>query len=172
LWPSASKGNVRFDDLATPGLDIVGVMGPQISTWCWKYAHAAFRDQGLVLPLVRISVGVPHQYWSPDQASVPPYVRELAPVGKLFDIKLRSDFEPRYRKRLDRFGSDRIIGRLEDVARQMQVDALVLCCFEDVSAIGQWCHREIAAAWLADHGIECVGEIPPAGGALAKRLAV
>jgi hypothetical protein len=92
---------------------------------------------------VGISRGVPRRGL---QAGFRLY-RKLAPGAWFNDGLDPTEWEARYRTEvLDRL-DPRVV---QDEIMQRAGDQIpVLCCFERVGG-GQWCHRALAAAWLAE----------------------
>lgn len=91
---------------------------------------------------------------------------ELAPSREIFRINDRETFEPAMRARLDRhYGIDHITGLLAAVTKRAERELgdgtpLVLLCFEDIRLPGQWCHRQIVAAWWEEKTGQRVEEYP------------
>jgi len=76
--------------------------------------------------------------------------RRLAP-GPWFNSSTASEFTELYRQILDRLDPAEV---LRDLQRISYGKTPVLCCFERVGG-PQWCHRSLAASWLAQSlGIE------------------
>lgn len=130
-------------------------MSLTLYTASWREMANRHAEGDLSIVPVRISLGRP-KFW-PAGASAP-YVAELAPAGLLRKPPLPwGEFERFYAQRLNAIGVDRIAARLEEVYSEYG-RPLALCCFEP------WrcdCHREIAAAWLEQHGIGPVPELSP-----------
>ena len=93
-------------------------------------------------------------------------VLALAPHG-LFQVKDPVEFWPAYREHLDRLGAV-VIERLLSCAWHDYVVSLgvsrdecpgvVVLCFEDVHK-GDWCHRQVFAAWWTEQTGEPVAEL-------------
>jgi hypothetical protein len=122
-------------------------------TSSWRSTYEASKLGPLAFTPVRISIGSPRFM----KTKGFPAVNDLMPWG-LFGIHDRADFEPKFRARLDDIGIEPIGARLEEIAAE-HGSPLVLLCFEDVSGGANWCHREIAAAWLEEHGWGPVREL-------------
>jgi hypothetical protein len=111
---------------------------------------------------VRTSVGMP-KFWRHGRLE---HVRRLTPYG-LLHVTDRAEFTRLYVKRLDRAGAEVIRARLQDISDAHDGRPLVLCCFEDLTWQGVWCHRTVLGVWLHDRlGVEVaeLGRSAAAGG--------
>ena len=54
--------------------------------------------------------------------------------------------------RLDRVGIGEARRILHDISSGHGDRDIVLLCFEDVRKSGEWCHRQLIADWLNEHG--------------------
>lgn len=72
-------------------------------------------------------------------------IMEIAPPGYLFNEYDRSRFTRAYFTNIDRTGVARIRSILDRYLAQGK--DIVLCCYEDVTKPGEWCHRLVFAEW-------------------------
>lgn len=87
---------------------------------------------------VQTSLGAP-KFKLPYQLAAT--VIELSPAGWMLG-KAESEFANQYTKLLERRGGIAYFARrLAEVATAVDVDELVLLCFEDLRTPGAWCHR-------------------------------
>lgn len=94
---------------------------------------------------VRTTVGFPRGWrYGPLE-----HVRRITPYG-LLHIKSRDAFAQRYLARLDQAGAAPIEARLTNIADRHRGLPLWLCCFEDLSKPGEWCHRTLLAEWIEE----------------------
>lgn len=77
--------------------------------------------------------------------------RTVAPFGVLGETD-PDVFRRRYRHRLHRL-TPRVLHELADLRAAYDGWPLALCCFEDVTKPGAWCHRTFLAEWLAEKGV-------------------
>lgn len=91
----------------------------------------------------------------------------LAPFGILGEDD-EAKFERLYRRRLDRFGVEKIRRVLTAIAKAGTVDTdppgqpyrgVVLLCYEDLAKPGEWCHRRMFAAWWEEKTGDPVPEL-------------
>lgn len=65
------------------------------------------------------------------------------------------DYRGRYLAKLDTYGVDNLradIDTLADICRnESEVQRLCLCCYENLSKPGAWCHRTMLATYLEQH---------------------
>jgi hypothetical protein len=88
----------------------------------------------------------------------------LTPTRQMLGLPLER-YEPEYRRRLDAAGIDAILTELGEIAaRHPAGRPLVLLCFDRLDKPGSWCHRTMAAQWLAER----TGHVVPELGAVAK----
>ncbi len=122
-------------------------------------ATARFFDRELIvasgLAPVQASLGAPRFPLGYELAGS---VGMLAPYG-LLKIERRREFEQHYRRRLERFGAEKIAAVLQSLAAGYEAPGVVLLCFEDLSKRGQWCHRRVFAAWWEKRTGESVPEL-------------
>jgi hypothetical protein len=123
----------------------------RLFTWYWR---AALDADPPGITLVRISLGRPK--WAPyARTAAIPYISELAPVGRLFDLD-GAEFDHAYRERLDHIGVDRIEQRFREIAAAHGGRPLILLCFERDRAA---CHRGTFAEWWQERTGELVAEV-------------
>ena len=80
--------------------------------------------------------------------------RWAAPWGML-DVNDLDEFTGRYFERLDRMGVGTVRARLLHLHERHDGADAVLCCFEDVTQPGEWCHRRVFSSWAQSRlGIE------------------
>jgi uncharacterized protein (DUF488 family) len=82
-------------------------------------------------------------------------VRMLAPFG-LLTIADEDEFTRRYRERLDRYSTDKILGVLAGIARREHTPGVVMLCYEPV---GKFCHRRVLAQWIGEKNGQRVPEL-------------
>jgi hypothetical protein len=109
---------------------------------------------------VRTTVGFPRGWrYGPLE-----HIRPVTPYG-LLHIKSREAFAQQYLARLDHAGATAVEARLAGIAGRHGGRPLWLCCFEDLSKPGEWCHRTLLAEWIEERlGIavtEVNGSPPP-----------
>jgi len=56
--------------------------------------------------------------------------------------------------KLDRAGIGEVRRILHEISSRHGDRDVVLLCFEDVRKPGEWCHRQLIADWLNEHGSE------------------
>ena len=121
--------------------------------WTSRYANPALRaDDGLAK--AGITLGRPQMplryVWTQE--------RMLAPDSAWLHAA-RPEFEWRMVVKLFDLGIERAeaILRRESAlvvpGKEPRWRDVVLLCFEDVRRPGEWCHRQIVAAWLGEHGL-------------------
>lgn len=131
-----------------------GACRGRLFTGCWAHV-LAYETRGL-LP-VRISLGAPR--WLPGAAHRWPTIRELMPVGALFQIEDAAEFELAYRGRLERIGLPAIKARFEQVVAE-RAWPLILVCFESDA---NQCHRGTFADWWLERTGEAIHEFQHQG---------
>lgn len=89
----------------------------------------------------------------------------LAPHG-IDRVLAERPFRKLYVTRLERFGVQRIRAVLSAIADGHDAPGVVLCCFEDLTKPGEWCHRRMFARWWEQQTGEAVEELAPAQAAL------
>ena len=72
-------------------------------------------------------------------------IMEIAPPGYLFNEYDRSRFTRAYFTNMDRIGVAKVRSILDRYLAQGK--DIVLCCYEDVTKPGEWCHRLVFAEW-------------------------
>lgn len=102
---------------------------------------------------VRVTLGHPRFALKYELAGT---IMELAPKG-MKDVPDDDEFTRLYRARLESFGVDRLRRRFADVAGDAK--GLVLCCYEDLTKPGEFCHRRVFAEWWEEQTGEKVEEL-------------
>lgn len=101
---------------------------------------------------VRTTVGTPRgwRYWPLE------HIRRVTPYG-LLHIGNRDEFAERYIARLERTGAHAVEERLMAITDRHAGKPLWLCCFDDLTKPGAWCHRTLLGEWLEEKlGIEVI----------------
>jgi hypothetical protein len=101
---------------------------------------------------VRTTVGAPKgwRHWPLE------HIRRVTPYG-LLHIRNREEFAERYIARLERAGAEVIERRLQGIADKYAGGSLWLCCFDDLTKPGAWCHRTLLGGWLEENlGVEVI----------------
>lgn len=125
-----------------------GLVAPEeLTVWTSRYQNGGPITRSGLVP-VRITLGAPKMRLPYDLEAE---IRELAPDRWTFHIDDRAEFEPKFRAKLDKLGADYVRARLETVSALHGGRGLVLLCFEDVTKMGEWCHRQIVAAWIEEN---------------------
>lgn len=120
------------------------------------------RYQGFVPSMgvpVRITLGAPR--WTLTYA-LEHQVRQAAPSRAYFGSP-RQEFEAAYVRQLDEHGVELFASLFQEIAVRAGDLRLVLLCFEDLAAPGQWCHRRMFAAWWQEKTGARVRELGPLG---------
>ena len=81
----------------------------------------------------------------------------VMPFG-LVDLTDEAEFRRRYRHRLHS-KTPRILRELEELQAAYDPTPLLLCCWEDLTKPGAWCHRTHLAAWISEHTGENIPEL-------------
>ena len=116
-------------------------------------SYTAFREEMGVA--VRTSTGYP-RFWRGTRLE---YAKLCAPFGIFGKVTDPDEYARLYRAHLDAHAGE-VAAELAVIARRRKA-RLVLCCFEDLSKPGKWCHRTTLAAWLEERtGLE-VPELGP-----------
>ena len=119
-----------------------------------RYANPALAEHPAAK--VQISLGAPKFRVAYEIHRVP----GITPAGWMLN-KGEAEFTTDYIRLLDmRGGATMVRSRLAEVARDADVDQLILCCFEDLRKPGAWCHRRIFAAWWREKTGQVVEELP------------
>lgn len=105
---------------------------------------------------VRITLGAPRfSLPYPLAAKMP----ELAPPWWILK-EPEPAFAIAYRRLLQaRGGVDYFAERFTEIAQAVDVDELVLLCFEDLRTPGAWCHRRLFAGWWENQTGQVVEEM-------------
>ena len=85
-------------------------------------------------------------------------IGELEPDGWMFSIKSDARFEEVYRRKLERFGAERIAELLRRVSDEEGGADLALLCYENVHA-GEVCHRRMFARWWQERTGQHIEEL-------------
>jgi hypothetical protein len=119
--------------LVTPGRSRV---------WTASYSRV---DPRVMVP-VRTSIGAPRfaGYQLEEWPAVYPW--------GLLDVTDPDEFRRRYRHRLHR-QTPRILAELAELLAKYDGWPLALCCWEDLTKPGAWCHRTLLAEWLREKGV-------------------
>jgi hypothetical protein len=136
---------------------------PQIFTS--RYFNVDLLSSDQVMP-VRISLLDPVSLLGELPYPLEHSVRELQP-----EFRERGEwpkFSPRFWRRLDETGTERILLRLQAIAAQSPGKPLCLLCFEDVRR-PQQCHRVIVSQWWYEQTGWKMPEITDAGEVLEPR---
>lgn len=82
---------------------------------------------------------------------------EIAPPGYLFNEYDRTRFTRPYFANMDRVG----VAKIRSILNQYLVlgKDVVLCCYEDVTKPGEWCHRLVFAEWWKARTGETIEEL-------------
>jgi hypothetical protein len=88
-------------------------------------------------------------------------LRQLAPTKEIIAVEDPAMFDEMYRNRLRDLGVEGVRELLEGVANQANNERLVLCCYEDLTKPGLWCHRRIFSSWWEENTGEVVPELEP-----------
>jgi hypothetical protein len=121
------------------GEALAPVPAGRLFTW---YSRAALDADPLGVTLVRISLGRP-KWIHPARTAAIPYIAELAPVGRLFDLD-EPEFDRAYRSASTRSASIASKQRFRELAATHGGRPLILLCFERDRAD---CHRGTFATW-------------------------
>lgn len=124
-------------------------------------ATSRYQAGAIIKASGRLPVGITkgHPRWKlPYQLAT--NVRILGAVGPgEFVEKDRDRFSVLYRRRMEGIGFQTVHDTLEGIAPDD--GRLVLLCYEDVHKPGEWCHRQVFAAWWESHTGQAVPELPP-----------
>lgn len=90
-------------------------------------------------------------------------VKEVMPDRATIKMTDREEFTRLYRTKLNNAGLDVIASRFRAIAAATGDERLVLLCYENLEQAGNWCHRNIFAAWWQDMTGEQVRELGPLG---------
>ena len=82
---------------------------------------------------------------------------DIAPPKEIFNINVKEQFIDLYIAHLERVGVERISKQLEQYLALGK--DVVLCCYEDVRQVGEWCHRQIFAKWWFEKTGEIISEL-------------
>jgi len=118
---------------------------PQLYT-----ARYADFDRAWGVP-VRTSVGAPKWWHGPPLE----HLAEATPAPWMLDIEDPTRFARHFFGQLDRVGPERLSERFGQISASHGCRPLVVCCFEDVTRPGVWCHRQLLSSWIEDRlGVE------------------
>lgn len=82
---------------------------------------------------------------------------EIAPPGYIWNENDRKKFTVSYFRHMDRIGVRTIasiLARYEAMGKDT-----VLCCYEDVRKLDEWCHRQVFADWWFSRTGELIDEL-------------
>ncbi len=109
---------------------------------------------------VRITVGYPRF-----MGAGLPTIKDLAPYGLMKETD-QASFTEGYVALLEAKGVQRIAQQLDDLVASFAPKAIVLCCYEDLSKPGEWCHRQTFSRWWLERTEELIPDLSgwdPAG---------
>jgi hypothetical protein len=82
---------------------------------------------------------------------------DIAPPRAIFNIYDKEEFTKPYMAHLDEIGVEKISEQLQQYTALGK--DVVLCCYEDVREIGEWCHRQLFAKWWFEKTGEVIAEL-------------
>lgn len=102
---------------------------------------------------IRITVGYPRF-----MGAGLPAIKDLAPYGLMKETD-QARFSEGYVQLLEAKGVARIAQQLNDLLASFAPQAIVLCCYEDLTKPGEWCHRQTFSRWWLEQTGEAIGDL-------------
>ena len=123
--------------------------------WTSRYGNQEAIIKSNAVP-VRIAVGRPRLRYELAEE-----IHLFKPAGALFRMNDKEEFRKAPYAKLDQAGIEEVRRILHDISSRHGDRDIVLLCFEDVRKPGEWCHRQLIAAWLNEHGMNAqeLGEV-------------
>jgi len=117
--------------------------------WTSRYGNQEAIIKSTAVP-VRITVGRPKfrlRYKLAEE------IHMFKPAGALFRMNDKEELRKALYAKLNRAGTRKVRKILHGISNRHGDRDIVLLCFEDVRKPGEWCHRQLIADWLNEHGM-------------------
>ena len=145
--PPTGEKSLQGNPQGIPGR-FLGSNQQIMRVWTSRYGNQEAVIKSNAVP-VRITVGRPRfqlRYGLAEE------IHLFKPAGALFQMNDKEEPRKAPYARLDQVGIGKVQRILHEISSKHGGRDIVLLCFEDVRKPGEWCHRQLVAAWLNEHG--------------------